>query len=191
MPLFKKKEPPKVSPERLYRSIPVLNPNVKYEEDSEGLVTILIPMATTPVTMGDSKKAEGAARARRIKLDIIGSKVWKQIDGKTPFNELVQWMRKEFVLTEREAVVSLSMFMKNLVDKKLVALILPRPKPGTPEVQEEIERIKVEVGELEKAYRKKKIDEKVYKEIKERYEEAIKELKELEKSDEKDANEPS
>lgn len=191
MPLFKKKEPPKVSPERLYRSIPVLNPNVKYEEDSEGLVTILIPMATTPVAMGDSKKAEGAARARRIKLDIIGSKVWKQIDGKTPFNELVQWMRKEFVLTEREAEVSLSMFMKNLVDKKLVALILPRPKPGTPEVQEEIERIKVEAGELEKAYRKKKIDEKVYKEIKERYEEAIKELKELEKSDEKDANEPS
>ncbi|MGQ9597295.1 MAG: PqqD family peptide modification chaperone [Thermoproteota archaeon] len=191
MPLFKKKEPPKVSPERLYRSIPVLNPNVKYEEDSEGLVTILIPMATTPVAMGDSKKAEGAARVRRIKLDIIGSKVWKQIDGKTPFNELVQWMRKEFVLTEREAEVSLSMFMKNLVDKKLVALILPRPKPGTPEVQEEIERIKVEAGELEKAYRKKKIDENVYKEIKERYEEAIKELKELEKSDEKDANEPS
>jgi hypothetical protein len=173
MPLFgKKKEPPKVSPERLYRSIPIANPRVRYEEDAEGIVTILIPIAT-----GDSKQPE---RTAKIKLDVIGSKVWKKIDGKTPFNEIVQWMKKEFMLTEREAEVSLSMFMKSLVDKKLVALALPPPKPGTPEVQEEIERIRFEIEELEKAYKKKKVDEKTFVELKEKYEQAIRELEEKE-----------
>ncbi len=96
---------------------------------------------------------------------------------------MVQWMKKEFMLTEREAEVSLSMFMKSLVEKKLVALALPPPTPGTPEVQEEIERIKVEMEELEKAYRKKKIDEKTYSELKEKYEKAIEEMREAESSE--------
>lgn len=173
MPLFrKKKEPPKVSPGRLYRSIPIVNPKVRYEEDSEGIVTILIPIAT-----GISEQAE---RVAKIKLDTIGSKVWKKIDGKTPFNEIVQWMKKEFMLTEREAEVSLSMFMKSLVDKRLVALALPPPIPGTPEVQEEIERIRFEIEELENAYKKKKVDEKTFRELKEKYEQAIRELEEKE-----------
>jgi hypothetical protein len=173
MPLFgKKSEPPRVSPGRLYRSIPIVNPRVKHEEDAEGIVTILIPVPT-----GDPKNPE---RTARIKLDAIGSKVWKRIDGKTPLNEIVQWMKNEFMLTEREAEVSLSMFMKSLVDKKLVALALPPPTPGTPEVQEEIERIRFEIEDLEKAYKKKKVDEKTFRELKEKYEQAIKELEEKE-----------
>lgn len=174
MPLFgrKKKEPPRVSPERLYRSIPIVSPVVKHEEDADGIVTILIPIRT-----GDPKNPE---RTARIRLDEIGSKVWKKIDGKTPLNEIVQWMKQEFMLTEREAEVSLSMFMKSLVDKKLVALALPPPKPGTPEVQEEIERIRFEIEDLEKAYKKKKVDEKTFRELKEKYEQAIKELEEKE-----------
>lgn len=173
MPLFgKKKEPPKISPGRLYRSIPIINPKVKYEEDSQGIVTILIPVAIEV-----SEKAEKIAK---IKLDVIGSKVWKKIDGKTSFNEIVEWMKKEFMLTGREAEVSLSMFMKSLVDKRLVALALPPPTPGTPEVQEEIKRIRFEIEELDKAYKKKKIEENIYKELKEKYEKAIKELEEKE-----------
>lgn len=173
MPLFgKKKEPPRISPGRLYRSIPIINPRVKYEEDSQGIITILIPVAK-----GTSEKAE---RMAKIKLDMIGSKVWKKIDGKTAFNEIVDWMRKEFMLTEREAESSLSMFMKSLVDRKLVALILPPPTPGTPEVQEEIERIKFEIEELDKAYKKKKIEESIYRELRDKYEKAIKELEEKE-----------
>jgi len=173
MPLFKKKkEPPKISPGRLYRSIPIVNPRVKYEEDAEGIVTILIPIPT-----GDPKRPE---RTAKIRLDIIGSKVWKRIDGKTPLNEMVQWMKQEFKLTEREAEVSLSMFMKSLVDKKLVALALPPPTPGTSEVKEEIERIRFEIEELEKAYKKKQVDETTFRELKEKYEQAIKELKEKE-----------
>lgn len=174
MPFFKKKKPPQISPERLRRSIPIANPSIRYEEDAKGVVTILIPVATS-----GSKQAE---RTARIKLDVIGSKVWKKIDGKTSLNEMVQWMKKEFMLTEREAEVSLSMFMKNLVEKKLVALALPPPTLGTPEVKEEIERIKVEIEELGKAYRKKKVDEKTYNELKEKYEKTIEELQEAETS---------
>jgi hypothetical protein len=177
MPLFKKKEPPKVSPERLFKSTPVVNPEVKYEEDEDGVVTILVPVRTS--------SSGQATRTAKIKLDIIGSKVWKRIDGKTSLNEIAQWMKKEFMITEREAEVSLSMFLKSLVEKRLVALILPPPRPGTPEVQEEIQRIKAEIENLEKAYRKRKIDEKTFKELKEKYEEAIEELKEKEKSGEK------
>lgn len=180
MPLFKKKEPPKVSPERLFKSTPVANPEVKYEEDENGIVTILIPRRA-----GGS---EQPTRTAKIKLDIIGSKVWKKIDGKTSMNEIAKWMKNEFMITEREAEVSLSMFLKNLVEKRLVFLILPPPRPGTAEVQEEIQRIKAEVEELDKAYRKKKVDEKTYRGLKEKYEEAIEELLEKEESGEKSSD---
>lgn len=173
MPLFKKKEGPKVSSERLQNSIPVINPEIKYEEDSEGIVTVMIPVRT-----GDTKQT---VRTTKIKLDIIGSKVWKKIDGKTTLGEIAQWMKSEFKITNREAEVSLSMFIKSLVEKRLAAIILPPPRPGTPEVQEEIQRIKTEIAELEKAYRKKKIDEKTYSALKEKYEEAIEEFMKLEK----------
>ncbi|MEM1557486.1 MAG: PqqD family protein [Thermoproteota archaeon] len=170
MSIFKKKQSPKISPERLYRSIPVTNPGLKYEEDSNGIVTILIPVK--------ERGSDRVIRTAKIKLDIIGSKVWKKIDGKTSIGEIIEWMKKEFMITTKEADVSLSMFLNSLIERKLIALILPPPKPGTPEVQEEIERISFEIKELEKAYKKKKVDEKTYREIREKYEEAIRELKE-------------
>ncbi|MBO3800077.1 MAG: PqqD family protein [Candidatus Brockarchaeota archaeon] len=171
--LKKKEKPPKISPERLYHSIPVITPGLEYEEDAKGIIRILVPV----------KSGTQTVRTIKIKLDAIGSRIWKRIDGKTSISEIAQWMKNEFMITEREAEISLSMFIKSLVDKKLVALILPPPKPGTPEVQEEIERIRFEIKELEKAYKKKKVDEKTYREIRERYEEAIKELEEKVKGD--------
>ncbi|MDW8034608.1 MAG: PqqD family protein [Nitrososphaerota archaeon] len=172
MTLFKKHHPPTVSPERIYRSTPIVTPGVQYEEDSKGIVTLLIPI----------KEGDKIIRTIKIRLDIIGSKVWKKIDGKTSFSEICRWMKNEFLITEKEAEVSLSMFIKSLVDKRLVALILPPPRPGTEEVLEEIERLRFEIKELEKAYRKKRIDEKTYLEAKAGYEEAIRELEKLEKA---------
>jgi len=166
---FKKQKPPAISPERLYRSTPVATPGVEYEEDSKGMVTLIIPI----------KEGDKVVRKMKIKLDAIGSKVWKKIDGKTSFNEICQWMKSEFLITDKEAEVSLSMFIKMLADRRLVLLILPPPKPGTEEVQEELERLRFEIKELEKAYRKKRIDEKTYKEARASYEEAIKELEKI------------
>ncbi|MGQ9478647.1 MAG: PqqD family protein, partial [Thermoproteota archaeon] len=134
MPLLRKKEEePRISLERLHGSIPVIHPELKQEENSEGIITILIPI---------KDKSGRIIRTAKINLDLIGSKIWKKIDGKTTFSEISQWMKKEFVITEKEAEVSLSMFIKSLIDKRLIALILPPPKPGTPEVEEEIKRIK-------------------------------------------------
>lgn len=166
---FKKQKPPTVSPERLYRSTPVVTPGVEYEEDSRGIVTLMIPI----------REGDKVVRKTKIKLDAIGSKVWKKIDGKTSFSEICQWMKSEFLITEKEAEVSLSMFIKMLAERRLIALILPPPRPGTGEVQEELERLRFEIRELEKAYRKKRIDEKIYKEAKASYEEAIKELEKM------------
>lgn len=166
---FKKQKPPTISPDRFYKSIPVVTPGLQYEEDSKGIVTILIPI----------REGDKVVRTAKIKLDFIGSKVWKKIDGKTSFSELCQWMKSEFLITEKEAEISLSMFIKMLADRRLVLLILPPPKPGTEEVQEELERLRFEIKELEKAYRKKRIDEKTYKEARASYEEAIKELEKI------------
>jgi hypothetical protein len=172
MLFLKKEKPPKISPERLYHSIPVINPELKHEEDENGIVRILIPVRSGSQTV----------RTVKIRLDAIGSRIWKRIDGKTSISEIAQWMKREFMVTEKEAEASLSLFIRNLVDKKLVALILPPPRPGTPEVQEEIERIRFEIKELEKAYKKRKVDEETYREIRGKYEEAIRELEEKEKS---------
>jgi len=167
---FKKQKPPTISPDRFYKSIPVVTPGLQYEEDSKGIVTILIPI----------REGDKVVRTAKIKLDFIGSKVWKKIDGKTSFSELCQWMKSEFLITEKEAEISLSMFIKMLADRRLIALVLPPPRPGTKEVEEELERLRFEIRELEKAYKKRRINEEVYKKVRENYEEAIRELKKLE-----------
>ncbi|MEM1543043.1 MAG: PqqD family protein [Ignisphaera sp.] len=163
---FKKQKPPTISPDRFYKSIPVVTPGLQYEEDSKGIVTILIPI----------REGDKVVRTAKIKLDFIGSKVWKKIDGKTSFSELCQWMKSEFLITEKEAEISLSMFIKMLADRRLIALVLPPPRPGTKEVEEELERLRFEIRELEKAYKKRRINEEVYKKVRENYEEAIREL---------------
>jgi|YelNatPaOPRAMG01_1025707.scaffolds.fasta_scaffold47024_3 hypothetical protein len=168
----KKKAEPSISPERFAKSVPVVNPILKFEEDSNGLITIVVPLSKSS-WLG---KVVDTPESKKVKLDEIGSKVWKRFDGKTDISAITEWMKKEFMITQREAEISLSLFIRKLMEKRFIALLVPPPKPGTQEALSEIDRLKRELKELEKAYRKKKIDDETYRTLTDRYNRVIADL---------------
>lgn len=168
----KKKAEPSISPERFLKSIPVVNPVLKCEEDSNGLITLVVPVPKS----GWVKKVIEVPESKKVKLDEIGSKVWKRFDGKTDVDTIIEWMKKEFFITQREAEISLFLFIRKLMEKRFIALLVPSPKPGTKEALAEIERLRIELKELEKAHKKKQVDDETYKALTERYEKIIADL---------------
>ncbi|MEM2960551.1 MAG: PqqD family protein [Candidatus Bathyarchaeia archaeon] len=168
----KKKVEPSISPERLAKSVPVVNPILKCEEDDKGLITIVVPVSKS----GWLGKVVDIPESKKVKLDEIGSKVWKRFDGKTDVGAITEWMKKEFMITQREAEISLSLFIKKLMEKRFIALLVPPPKPGTQEALAEIERLKKELKELEKAYKSKKVDDDTYRALTERYSKVMADL---------------
>jgi hypothetical protein len=177
VPMFsRKKSEATIDPEKFFKSIPIINSAIKYEEDEDGIITVIVPVPET-IWIKYARTRTKIPEKKRIKLDRIGSKVWKRFDGKTTLGEIVKWMKGEFTITEREAELSLPLFVKNLMEKKFIALFVTSPKPGTAEAIAEINRLERELVDLEKSYHKRKIDESTYKGLKESYDKTIAELK--------------
>ena len=176
-PMFsKKKSEVTIPPEKFFKSIPVINSAIKCEEDENGLITVIVPVPET-IWVKYARTRTKIPENKRIKLDRIGSKIWKRFDDKTTLGEIVKWMKDEFMITEREAELSLPLFIKNLMEKKFIALFITPPKPGTAEATAEINRLERELADLEKSYHKRKIDENTYKGLKENYDKTIAKLR--------------
>jgi hypothetical protein len=171
---FKKKKKP-LSRERFLGSRPVLNPTVKTEESEEGVITLVVPVDRSglPMLFG---KGLSLPKERKIQLDEIGTKVWKKIDGSMTMAELSKWMADEFKVTQREAEVSLGIYLDKLIEKGLVGVIVPPPKPGTPEAAEEAKELRRRSKELEDSHRKGKITEQQLKEAQQQIAKMLEEM---------------
>lgn len=65
---------------------------------------------------------------KNVKLDIIGSKVWKMCDGKNTLLDIEENLIKSYNLSRKEAEVSILEYMKNLVKRNLIGLEIRRGK---------------------------------------------------------------
>lgn len=171
---FKKKEK-KISRERFLGSVPVKNPVIKWEEANDGTITLIIPRNPSSLPSFLQKQLS-LPQEKKVKLDEIGSKVWLKIDGKTNMQEFIEWFSNEYKVSLREAEVSLNMFFSELSKRGFIAMLVPLPKPGTPEAKDEINELREQLKSLEKDFKKKKIPEDQYSKIKEVLEEKIKYL---------------
>lgn len=67
---------------------------------------------------------------RTVVLDAIGTDVWKQLDGQTSVQQIVQSLAKKYKLSAREAEISLQQFFKELSRRGYVILTAPAQEPA-------------------------------------------------------------
>jgi len=171
---FKKKKK-SLSRERFLGARPILNPAIKVEESDAGVITLVVPVGKSnlPVLV---TKSLSIPNEKKIQLDETGTKVWRRIDGKTTMAELSRWMADEFKITQREAEVSLGIYLDKLIEKRLVGVVLPPPKPGTPEAAEEAKELRQRSKKLEELCRKGKITEEQLREAQQEIAKALEQM---------------
>ncbi len=59
-------------------------------------------------------------REKKIRLDEIGSWVWRRCDGRTDVEAMINQMSEEFKLSRKESEVSLFSFLRSMSKKKLI-----------------------------------------------------------------------
>ena len=127
MPFFKRKEKKKTQPtiprDVLLRSKLVRNPNVKWDKRDDGSILLRIPLPKQKPGLfsGFIKQPE----EKKIQLDEIGGYVWELSDGTKTVDEVINLLAEKFKLHRREIEASFMVYLKTLMQKRLVGLILP------------------------------------------------------------------
>ena len=102
---------------------PVPNPLLKWEQDEEGRVVLLVPPRKDRVgrLLGRFFRLPQDV-LKKVELDEVGSFVWGLCDGKRTIEAIVQKTRDRFIPNRREAEISVTMFLKMLAERHYIWL---------------------------------------------------------------------
>jgi hypothetical protein len=138
----RKKEPegPQIARSEFLQVKPLRNPELKWEKDEEGKITIILPL-TQPKETPEEKETKEAPKPKRRKikffpefsgprqkkfqLDDVGSIVWDLCDGKNTMKDIVEYLNNEYKLLPSEAETSLNAYFNQLAKRKLLVFVLP------------------------------------------------------------------
>ena len=115
--IFKPKPP--AERETLLAAIPVRNELVAESRTSAGTLRLKAPLRETAL-----KRLFGSRRRdKSFELDDLGEIVWAAIDGRTSVEALITTFAHAQRVNLREAEVSVTAFLKMLMQRNLIALI--------------------------------------------------------------------
>ncbi len=63
---------------------------------------------------------------KNIKLDIIGSEIWKMCDGKNTVKDIEKFVKESYNLSRKEAEISILEYINSLVRRNLIGLEIRR-----------------------------------------------------------------
>ena len=122
MALFRRKT---LDRETTLRARPKALEDVEFREEEDGAIVIEVPRKKTRLA-----KILGFVfylpRARKVRLDELGGFVWTRCDGKTSLRRIVKELGREYKLHDKEAEISVLVFIQTLVKKGLVQLRVPK-----------------------------------------------------------------
>ncbi len=116
-----------ISRQQTMSSQPMQNPNVRSEQRRNGLL-LRLPLDKKPKT---SKLAMAVFRLpdqphRKISLDSIGSGIWELCNQKNTVADIIESTRQRYKFSHKEALISVTTFLKQLGGKGLVAFVVPK-----------------------------------------------------------------
>jgi hypothetical protein len=139
----RKKEPkgPQIARSEFLQVKPVRNPELKWEKDEEGKITIILSSKQPQEKPEEEKKEKeevqrvrqkirlfpdaSRPRQKKFQLDDVGSIVWKLCDGKNTMKDIVGYLSDEYKLLPSEAETALNSYFNQLAKRKLVVFVLP------------------------------------------------------------------
>ncbi len=126
MGLFrKKKPPPALTRDQALACTPVRNNVVNWEILDSGVVRVEYTLVLKPILKSifdrfGSTPAE--APTRKLELDALGSQVWQMIDGSRTTAQLIEEFARLHRISTQEAEQSITMFLRQLGKRGLIAL---------------------------------------------------------------------
>ncbi|MCS6920021.1 MAG: PqqD family protein [Fimbriimonadales bacterium] len=118
--LLKRNAPPQVDRKQVLRLYPLRNAAVRYEQDEEGVYTLIVPLQPRGL-FGWFSRIFKLPREHRIELDDIGSLVWTLCDGRHNVDAIAQRLAQQYKLERREAEYSLFAFLNTLSRRGFIA----------------------------------------------------------------------
>ena len=114
---------------RSLRSMVSVDPEITSEVNAEGCMVVTYQYQR-PAGLRFLRTAGGMAggeetKDRTVELDLIGSLIWQQCDGRVRVCDLVESVRKRFQISYREAELSVTQFVKDLGSRGLLRLVMP------------------------------------------------------------------
>lgn len=126
MRVFKKKpKEPTISRAEALNRVPVKNRQLSENRLESGEVVINYPVTMRPLFAGLIKRFGGPqvqTQMKKLQLDELGTAVWDLVDGKRSVRQLVKAFAGTHQLELREAEVSVTLFMRELGRRGLIAM---------------------------------------------------------------------
>ena len=116
---------PAHSREYALKCIPVKNPQIAEETDTEGELLLRYQVQVRPWFHGVVKRITGNGKTvieRKLQLDHLGTSVWRMIDGRKNVAKITAEFQEQHQLDQREAEISVTAFFKELGKRGLLAM---------------------------------------------------------------------
>jgi hypothetical protein len=121
---------PRPSKAEALDAIPVKNAHLDVEHLPEGVVLIHYPAVPARSRIADLVRRIGGGgpskiRIRKIQLDELGTEVWEWIDNQRSVKEIITGFAERHQLSQREAEIPITQFVRMLGQKGLIGLKAP------------------------------------------------------------------
>lgn len=117
----RKRKTPPLDRRRSLAAIPVLNEGVRSAANEAGHVVVRV---TLKRGRGFLARFQPALMERTVKLDELGSFVFKQIDGQRTTQDIIEAFMARYRPNRREAELSTVDFLKSLAKRGVISVVV-------------------------------------------------------------------
>jgi hypothetical protein len=121
--IFRKKKPELTRVQSL-GACALHNSGVRVVRDADGVVTLYVPFRASPLVEKLCRWFKVPPSDAKFELDEIGTFVWDSCDGTVPIHGMVERLATRYKLSRKEAEASLTIFLRNLVRRGLIAIVV-------------------------------------------------------------------
>ena len=105
--------------------IPVRNPQIEEQKNDDDELCLTYQVRIKPWFQGiihKITKRDDDIIERKLQLDVLGSTVWRMIDGKREVKEIINNFQATHKLNHRESEISVTTFLKELGKRGLIIM---------------------------------------------------------------------
>lgn len=111
--------------DQLLDAVPICNGAVRVEK-RESNVILWVPIQRRWWLQPPLSWFLPIRREKGVALDVVGSEVWSACDGKRRVEDIVEDFAQRHKLRFHESRASVTQFLKSLLERNLLVLVLPR-----------------------------------------------------------------